>query len=85
MAHYLVLTHQAGAALPEAGGAAAAAPAENSAAAPTASVAEAAAGGYLVVHFITCQLDSQSCAECVNRWGHCDRGSRSIAGAQSHS
>ena len=55
MAHYLVLTHQAGAALPEAGGAAAAAPAENSAAAPTANVAEAAAGKYLVVHPITCQ------------------------------
>ena len=54
MAHYLVLTHQAGAALPEASSAAAAGPIENSAEAPTGNTVEAAAGKSLIAHAIAC-------------------------------
>ena len=52
VAHYLVLTHQAGAALPDAGSAAAAAPVEVPDGAPVGNVIEAAPGEYLLSIFL---------------------------------
>ena len=84
VAHYLVLTHQAGAALPEASSAAAAAPAENSAGAPTGNMVEAAAGKGPFVHPVTCQPGQPVlCRMHENVFGRqCDRGGCSMAGAQ---